>query len=252
MSARIVKSADDRRIELLDTALRLFLTHGYERVAVQDITDAVGVAKGTFYHYFVSKADLLAQVCEWQVGLQFKRVEKALAQTPGDAVARFRAVVSLLWGWKRDNPEIAETYSRVLSTDENQALRLKLQESYARFHPLLSGIVAQGKAEGLFDVADPAWATEAVMWMWSGLAEWMMPRLVAPADDVAAAVDELIESSRAAELACERILGAAEGSLRLNDYGELHTWLLALVAALQEPAAAARGQVLTPLRAARR
>ena len=249
MNARIVKSADDRRIELLDTALRLFLTHGYERVAVQDITDAVGVAKGTFYHYFASKADLLAQVCEWQVGLQFERVEKALAETPGDAVARLRTVITLMWGWKRDNREIAETYSRVLYTDENQALRLKLQESLTRFHPLLTGIVAQGKAEGSFDVADPGWATEAAMWMWSGLAEWMMPRLVAPTDDIAAVVDELIESSRAADLACERILGAAEGSLRLYDYDELRTWLLALVAALQEPAAPARAQVVTSLRA---
>jgi AcrR family transcriptional regulator len=242
MKARVVKNADDRRVELLETALRLFLTRGYERVAVQDITDAVGVAKGTFYHYFASKADLLARVCEWQVDALLEMAERVLDETPGDAVARLRAVVALLWGWKRDNPELAETYSRVLYSDENQALRLKLQGSFVTFHPLLTGIVAQGAAEGSFAVADPARATQAVMWLWDGLGEWMMPRLLSQTGDGsqagdASVVDDLLEATRAAELACERILGAAEGSLRLNDYPELREWLLVLVAALQEPVA---------------
>jgi TetR/AcrR family transcriptional regulator, cholesterol catabolism regulator len=235
MRTRIVKSAADRRSELLDTALRLFLTHGYERVAVQDLTDAVGVAKGTFYHYFDSKAELLAEVCQWQAGVALAAAERTLAATPGDAVARLRAVITMLWGWKRDNPELAETYSRVLYSDENQALRLRLQGSLAEFHPLLTEIVAQGRAEGLFAVGDPAGATRAVMWLWAGLGEWMMPRLLAavPGDP---AVGDLLEATRASELACERILGAAEGSLCLYDYAELREWLAALVAALRAPA----------------
>jgi AcrR family transcriptional regulator len=240
MRTRVVKNADDRRAELLETALRLFLTRGYDRVAVQDLTDAVGVAKGTFYHYFDSKAELLAQVCEWQVGALLATAERALKETPGDAVARLRAMITLLWGWKRDNPELAQSYSRVLYGDENQALRLRLQGSFAMFHPLLTEIVAQGQAEGLFAVADPARATQAVMWLWAGLGEWMMPRLLGQTDDAtvvdrATVVDDLLEATRAGEVACERILGVAEGSLHLHDYPELRAWLLALVAALQEP-----------------
>ncbi len=234
MKTRVVKNAADRRIELLDVALHLFLTRGYDRVAVQDITDAAQVAKGTFYHYFASKADLLAQVCERQVGALLAAAERLLDDSPGDAVARFRAVVAMMWGWKRDNLEIAESYSRVLYADENQALRLKLRGSLAAFRPLLAGIVAQGKAEGSFAVADPAWATQATMWLWDGLGEWMMPLLLGE-EEPEALVDELLAASRAAELACERILGAREGSLLLIDYEGLREWLLELVAALRTP-----------------
>jgi AcrR family transcriptional regulator len=234
MKTRVVKNADDRRAELLDAALHLFLTRGYDRVAVQDITDAVQVAKGTFYHYFASKADLLAQVCERQVGALLAAAERLLDDTPGDAAARFRAVVTMMWGWKRDNLEFAETYSRVLYADENQALRLKLQGSRAAFQPLLAGIVAQGKAEGSFVVADPAWAARATMWLWDGLGEWMMPRLLGEGEPEAL-VDELLAGSRAAELASERILGAAEGSLALFDLDGLREWLLELVTALRGP-----------------
>ena len=83
-------------------------------------------------------------------------------------------------------------------------------------------------------MADPAWATRATMWLWDGLGEWMMPLLLGEGEPEAL-VDELLAASRAAELACERILGAREGSLRLIDYEGLREWLLELVAALRAP-----------------
>ena len=236
---RVAKAADDRRAELLDVALRLFLTKGYERVAVQDITDAVQVAKGTFYHYFASKADLLSQVCERQTAVLLGGAQRLLVDTPGDAVSRMRAVIGLMWGWKRDNLAIAEQYSRVLYADENQALRLKLRGAAEAFQPLLAGIVAQGKGEGSFMVDDPVAATRAMMWLWQGLSEWMMPRLLGGGDPEAVA-DELLAASRAADRATERILGMREGALGVLELEGLREWLVDLVAALAVPNGADR------------
>ncbi len=237
---RVVKAADDRRAELLDVALQLFLARGYERVAVQDITDAVQVAKGTFYHYFASKADLLAQVCERQTAALLAAAEPLARDASGDAPARLRAVIGLMWGWKRENIAIAEQYSRVLYADENQALRLRLRRSLDTFVPLLSGIVAEGLAEGSFAVDDPVQATRAMMWLWEGVGEWMMPRLLGAGEPDAVA-DELLAASRAAERASERILGAPAGSLGMSDLEGLREWLVALVTALAAPAGAHDG-----------
>jgi AcrR family transcriptional regulator len=44
---------------LLSAATRLFEERGFEAVTVADITEAAGVAKGTFYLYFDSKEALL-------------------------------------------------------------------------------------------------------------------------------------------------------------------------------------------------
>ena len=60
--ARGVKHPDVRRDELLDIALDLIMTRGFAATSVEQITNAVGVAKGTFYYYFASKDDLLAQL----------------------------------------------------------------------------------------------------------------------------------------------------------------------------------------------
>ncbi|MCP3104367.1 TetR/AcrR family transcriptional regulator [Myxococcus sp. K15C18031901] len=49
----------ERTKELEDAALRLFVERGLDLVTIDDITQATGVAKGTFYRYFEDKAALV-------------------------------------------------------------------------------------------------------------------------------------------------------------------------------------------------
>ncbi len=54
------KPSEVRRTELMDAAAALFVEKGLEATTVDDIVAAAGVSKGTFYHYFVSKHEILA------------------------------------------------------------------------------------------------------------------------------------------------------------------------------------------------
>lgn len=45
--------------QLYQAALTLFETHGYQATTVQQITDELGVAKGTFFNHFPSKEHVL-------------------------------------------------------------------------------------------------------------------------------------------------------------------------------------------------
>src|SRR2546421_2537092 len=56
---RVLKSPEDRRLEILDAAMRIFSTKGVSKATVADIAEAAGVAKGTVYLYFGSKEHLL-------------------------------------------------------------------------------------------------------------------------------------------------------------------------------------------------
>jgi AcrR family transcriptional regulator len=61
---RVTKSADERRRDLMDAAVRVFADKGVARTTVSDITSTAGVAKGTFYLYFDSKERLVAALKE--------------------------------------------------------------------------------------------------------------------------------------------------------------------------------------------
>ena len=52
---RTVKDPEERRRELLDTAMRLFAEEGYDNVSVRAVAREAGVAPGLAYHYFDSK-----------------------------------------------------------------------------------------------------------------------------------------------------------------------------------------------------
>ncbi|HHX37067.1 MAG TPA: TetR/AcrR family transcriptional regulator [Clostridiaceae bacterium] len=53
------KIAKQRRKQILEAALQLFLEYGYTNTTVQDIADKAGISKGLIYRYFDSKNDIL-------------------------------------------------------------------------------------------------------------------------------------------------------------------------------------------------
>ncbi|MFV0437315.1 MAG: TetR/AcrR family transcriptional regulator [Desulfopila sp.] len=53
------RKADERRAALLEAASTLFVKKGYEATTMDEIAATANFAKGTLYHYFASKVELL-------------------------------------------------------------------------------------------------------------------------------------------------------------------------------------------------
>jgi len=51
--------------DLIREALKLFRTQGYHKTTMADIGNACGLLKGSIYHYFISKEDLMKAVLEF-------------------------------------------------------------------------------------------------------------------------------------------------------------------------------------------
>lgn len=72
------KPAAVRRDELMDAAEALFIAQGVEPTTIDDVVARANVAKGTFYHYFPSKLDMLAALRERFSQRYWARVNAAL------------------------------------------------------------------------------------------------------------------------------------------------------------------------------
>ena len=70
---RTVKKASERRGEIINAARELFQTKEYEKVTMQELMDKLNIAKGTIYHYFSSKEELLEAVVEDLVDEELKK-----------------------------------------------------------------------------------------------------------------------------------------------------------------------------------
>src|SRR5476651_1335469 len=91
--ARIVKKAADRKADIVSAARRLFQTQEYDKTSMQDIMDALGIAKGTIYHYFKSKEALLEVVIEDIVEKNIEQTQILLKNAKGNALQKMKLLV---------------------------------------------------------------------------------------------------------------------------------------------------------------
>jgi len=78
------RQADQRRATLVQAAGRLFVEKGYEATTMDEIAAAADFAKGTLYHYFTNKAELLQVLREGFEKEIMIRVRSRVESCPAD------------------------------------------------------------------------------------------------------------------------------------------------------------------------
>jgi AcrR family transcriptional regulator len=207
---RITKDPRVRREELLDVAFDLCRRHGFDTMNVEQVTQAAGVAKGTFYHYFSSKDDLLEQLVRRFGDSLFDHLSAAAAVAGGSGADRLRAVMSAAGGYKLAQADIA--YASFLYSDGNLALRHRLFAAWReRGREVLLPLIADGVTDGSISVVSVDAATDLVLLLWLDAADHLWIRALA-APDIDAFVDIMLNGAAAIYQAQERILGVPEGT----------------------------------------
>jgi AcrR family transcriptional regulator len=75
--------ATDKRDRILDAAQELFVRYGVKRTSIDDVAREAGIAKGTVYLSFESKAELFAAIADRLCASTFADVQRiALETTP--------------------------------------------------------------------------------------------------------------------------------------------------------------------------
>jgi AcrR family transcriptional regulator len=164
---RTVKSAPERRRELLEAALQVFRTRGAGAATVEDITVTARVAKGTFYRYFTSKEDIIAAL---------------RARVGDDMLARVAERAGSSWTtpaqwWNAVDVMIDVFIDYLLDqADEHRALWHSSAErvvtnSEDQFLDRLATLVAEATRGGIFACDDPKLTVVALFGAFHALAD---------------------------------------------------------------------------------
>jgi AcrR family transcriptional regulator len=68
----------DRKQRIIENATDLFAAKGYHGTTIDEIVQATGIAKGTFYIYFDSKEELLLEVIKRLIDTTFHKIDRLL------------------------------------------------------------------------------------------------------------------------------------------------------------------------------
>ena len=200
-----MKQHQHRRNEILDTAQALFYREGYDRTTIAQLIDKVGVAKGTFYHYFTSKEQLLDELLERGYRELLPRLEAIAEDSERPTVSRLNEIFAVSTQWKADNRDLIVETTRVLYRDENVRLRKKNDEKATEvFTPVISRIVAEGVERGELHTPHPEDAGEIIFLLSRGMGG-VIAELFLKAVEDSSYIDTLAHKLEVYERATERI-----------------------------------------------
>jgi AcrR family transcriptional regulator len=189
MSNRRQQQKAETAQRIFEAALRLFREQGYGATTVEQIVQAAGVAKGTFFTHFPSKDALLDHIGAVQMG----RIAAAIGGDPGFADrptrARLHAVLrSMAVGFAAQPDEARALTFEIMA---RRSLFDVDPQNITALDRLLATIVAEGQARGeLRDAAPAARVATLVRGAYFlGLFEWVQ----APGLDLPALVAQYLD-----------------------------------------------------------
>lgn len=167
-------SSRKRDAEVYAAALRLFTEKGYHATSMQDIAAAVGLYKGSLYHYIGSKEELLARVFERGMGSLLDEVEAIAADTSVAASRQLRLILRAHVAAVADNREALTVYLHEFRALAGETLD-HVREQRERYRRLLESVVERGVRSGEFASTDVAIATLGVLGMCNWIVQWYRP-----------------------------------------------------------------------------
>ena len=138
---RITKEHKERKNEILDTAERLFHIKGYEKCTVNDILKEIGIAKGTFYHYFKSKEEVMNGIVERYKDIIVTRAEEIIQKNNISPEEKLMNVFMSM----RINDKVDSNMLDELHKTENALLHQKtLNQIVTAMAPVLVKVIEEG------------------------------------------------------------------------------------------------------------
>lgn len=189
-----MKKGERRKRELLQIAYGMFVSKGYENTSVDEIIEAAGIAKGTYYYYFQSKEQMLEEVIGMMLEDEARKAEAVLrADLPVP-----EKIVGIIASIQPEQQE--RTIDEALHRPENLLMHDKIRKRlFDLIVPILSQAAEDGVREGLFDCNHIPERIRMILILSSDLFDGHNPY-------TPAVIDVFID-------AAEKILGAKPGAM---------------------------------------
>jgi len=171
---------DQRRDEILQAALKLFVEKGYTHTTMSEIARQCGIAKGSLYNYVGSKEDIILLILDYTRRVHGQRFGEVISTLPtlSATEALRQAIVSYL----KDVDEMQDAYNFlnhvVVRLDRDG--RRRLLAASVRVTDYFESVLAEGMKTGEFQIDNPRLTAHLVARMCAAWAHdrWFLRRLM--------------------------------------------------------------------------
>ncbi len=157
---RVVKTAKERRDEILNVAERLFALKGFDYTSITDIQNEVGIARGTLYYHFKSKEDILDGIISRITTDLVGKAKAIAAQKEIPVLNRLTIMMRAL----NVNNDLGNEIMQQVHKPQNALMHQKMQkELLAGINPPVTSLIEEGIAQGICHTKYPGEVVEMTL-----------------------------------------------------------------------------------------
>jgi AcrR family transcriptional regulator len=163
------------RDEIIAAAAKVFRTKGYHAATVQDVADAVGILKGSLYHHFKSKDELLYLIVKEPIARIYARMAEIVASDRPAADKLGRAILAHLEAFDEHYPHL---FVYLHEREEmKRSFRERFKLSPKQYEQCWQQILREGVKAGEFRAdLDVQVVSYGLLGMLNWLYKWYDPR----------------------------------------------------------------------------
>ena len=145
--------SEETRARILEAAIKLFSTHGYNKASVDEICVEAGISKGAFYHHFKTKQALFLALLDGWLQMIDNAIKASRAKTAPETFMQMTEAFPFIFETAGDGLPMFLEFWLQASRDE------KIWEAsiapYRRYHKYFTSLIKKGVEEGSFVDVDP-------------------------------------------------------------------------------------------------
>ncbi len=144
------KNSRNTRARIVSAAWKLFYEQGYDETTVEEIVEESGTSRGSFYHYFKGKDELLSSL-----SVLFDDKYEELSKTMDAMETKLSPIEKLIYLNRElflmiDNTVSVELLGRLFATQLTTSGQKHLLNTNRTYYKLLRQITSEGKSQGIF------------------------------------------------------------------------------------------------------
>ena len=144
---------EERKNQILNAGLDLFISKGYAATKIKDIAETVGMSVGLLFHYFDSKEALYEELIRYGISGPMG----TMSQAGGEPLAFFELAAKQIITYIESDPFVAKMFVLMGQANSNSAAPQRVKELLAGFdiYTPTSYLIRMGQANGTIREGDP-------------------------------------------------------------------------------------------------
>ena len=153
--------SEETRSKIIESAIKLFSTRGFNAASVDDICVEAGISKGAFYHHFKSKQALFLALLDGWLQTIDNAIEASKDKTVPETFMQMTEAFPYIFETAGEGlPMFLEFW---LQASRDEKIWQASITPYRRYHKHFTALIKKGVDEGSFVEVDPGLTSRMIM-----------------------------------------------------------------------------------------